>query len=66
MKHLLIGLAVSLAGCTTAPPKPGNPLIQIACPDLAGPADDTFGATTIALVKVSEQYYKCRAAASTQ
>ena len=63
MRLFLILCAVVLAGCETVPVKPGNPLLKIACPDLVPPADDTFGATTVALTRASEQYYKCRAAA---
>lgn len=64
MRLLPILFVVVLAGCeTVVPAKPGNPLLKIACPDLDPPADDTFGATTLALTRTSEQYYKCRAAA---
>lgn len=63
MKMLLLWFVIVLAGCATAPAKPGNPLLIIACPDLVLPVDDTFGATTIALTRTAETYYKCRAAA---
>lgn len=62
MKMMLLWFVIILAGCDTVSPKPGNPLLVVACPDLVPPVDDTFGATTVALVKTSEQYYKCRAA----
>lgn len=63
MKMLILWFVVVLAGCNTMPVKPGNPLLVVACPDLVPPVDDTFGATTVALTRTSEQYYKCRAAA---
>lgn len=33
------------------------------CPQLTPLADDSFGATTLKLLEVAEQYLKCRAAA---
>lgn len=63
MRLLLLWFVIVLAGCETVTAKPGNPLLVISCPDLTAPADDTFGATTVALTRASEQYYKCRAAA---
>jgi hypothetical protein len=63
MRYIILWFVIILAGCETIPAKPGNPLLAVSCPDLTPPLDDTFGATTIALVKTSEQYYKCRAAA---
>ena len=63
MKALLLWFVVILAGCVTAPKQPGNPLLAVACPDLTPPVDDSFGATTRALLQVSGQYYACRRAA---
>ena len=66
MKHVvLVMLSFLLAGCLFGP-KVGydESLVIAACPDLARPVDDSFGATTIVLGKNAQIYYKCRCAAA--
>lgn len=55
-----------LVGCAslTKPSVPVvSPLLTANCPELVPLSDDSFGATTLKLIEVAGQYYKCRAAA---
>ena len=66
----MVTAATILPGCAwstkRSDPKP-NPLIAISCPQLTPLNDDSFGATTLKLIEVAGQYYRCREAAlSTQ
>jgi hypothetical protein len=55
-----------LSGCNSltrrSEPKP-NPLVALSCPHLTPLTDDSFGATTLKLIEVAGQYYRCREAA---
>lgn len=63
--HLLIPCFAMLSGCVSfgCKPPPISPLVIANCPDIQPPGDDSFGATTNALVQVAGQYRKCQAAA---
>lgn len=58
--------SILLTACATSTPRsPGvSPLVLANCPRNLGPLqDDSFGATTLKLAAVAEQYYKCAEAA---
>lgn len=40
-----------------------RPLIEASCPPLTPLTDDSFGATTLKLLEVTQAYHECRAAA---
>lgn len=64
MNMTVILLLVLLAGCAAPTPPPlDRSLARIACPALVPPIDDSFGATTAALLQLAGRYKKCRAAA---
>lgn len=57
---------ILLTACATSTPRlPGvSPLVLANCPRTLGTLeDDSFGATTLKLAAVIEQYFKCRTAA---
>lgn len=60
---VMLLVLVGLGGCAAAPAVPDTSLARIACPEPRPPADDSFGATTVAYLGLVEQYKKCRAAA---
>ena len=66
-KFLCTVIAVTtLTGCdslTRRSKAPDPTLVRVACPPLTPLTDDSFGATTIKLIEVAGQYYKCREAA---
>lgn len=63
MKALALSLLL-LAGCASAPPKPGdNALIVASCPGLVPLTNKSFGGTVTALIETSIQYNLCRRAA---
>lgn len=66
-RNQFIGIVVTillLTGCSTAPLQtPPSPLVVVSCPPLTPLSDDSFGATTMKLVEVAQQYNKCRKAA---
>lgn len=61
---------LALSACSTMPwhrePPQPNPLIVANCPPLTPLADDSFGSTTLKLIEVAGQYWKCREAALAQ
>lgn len=59
---IVLVVLAGLAGCGSTPAVPDNSLARIACPEARSPADDSFGATTVAYLSLVEQYKKCRAA----
>lgn len=64
MKSIILIFCCALAACCPNPPKAEvSPLAVSSCPEIAAPADDSFGATTYALIQQVGQYRKCRAAA---
>lgn len=65
-RSLFIATAVTtltLYGCSTTPLQDDKALILANCPELTELSDDSFGATTMKLVEVANQYHKCRKAA---
>ncbi len=63
---LYIATAVTIPACSTQSTKPSvdRHLIELACPETFAPlTDDSFGATSVKLIEVLGQYWKCRAAA---
>lgn len=61
MKHVaVVMLSLMLSGCLSFGAK-DDASVLLACPErIEIPADDTFGATTMALVNNAKTYYKCR------
>ncbi len=59
--------ATLLSSCSALIPRSPalqqRPLLVVSCPSLSPLTDDSFGATTIKLVEVSQQYNECRDAA---
>jgi hypothetical protein len=62
MKYIVLCLAI--AGCSTTVQKPEiSPLVIAQCSDLVPPTDDSFGATTYALIEAVGRFKRLQAAA---
>jgi len=63
----ILSASMILQGCssltTRSTPPTVSPLVRANCPELVPLTDDSFGATTLKLIEVAGQYYRCRAAA---
>lgn len=66
-RTLCMLIASTLTACSTISTAPSvdprRALVRAACPDLTELQEKDFGSTTLKLIEVAGQYYKCQAAA---
>jgi hypothetical protein len=57
----IVSVSMMMMGCASSTkPLVENPVAIVNCPNLTPLTDNSFGATTLKLIEVSNQYYKCK------